>query len=185
MWPWGHAAVGYLCYVGIATITGDRRYGLPVLAVLLGTQFPDLIDKPLAWTVPLLPSGRSLAHSLVTTGPILFGGLLIAYRARLRRSHFLALLGFALGHVTHVLGDGLYAFVDGMYADLSYLAWPVLTLPEYETKQSFVAHFQQFEPTGTVLFEFALVALAVTVWLVLRVRSSHRSVWLRRVRDIV
>ncbi|ACV11267.1 putative membrane-bound metal-dependent hydrolase [Halorhabdus utahensis DSM 12940] len=184
MWPWGHAAVGYLCYVGIATITGDRRYGLPVLAVLLGTQFPDLIDKPLAWTVPLLPSGRSLAHSLVTTGPVLLGALLIAYRARPRRSYLVATLGFALGHVTHVLGDGLHAFLDGMYSDLSYLAWPVLAPPAYETEQSFIAHFQQFEPTGTVLFEFALVGLAIAVWVILRVRSGGRSLWFRRLRKM-
>ncbi|WEL16716.1 MULTISPECIES: metal-dependent hydrolase [unclassified Halorhabdus] len=180
MWPWGHAAVGYLCYVGIATITGDRRYGLPVVAVLIGTQFPDLIDKPLAWTVPLLPAGRSLAHSLLTTGPVLVGVLVIALRLAVSRSQLVAVIGFALGHVTHVLGDGLYPFVDGVYGDLSYLAWPALPLPEYETGRSFLAHFQQFELTGPVRFEFALVALAAIVWAILRVRSDSRSAWLQR-----
>jgi len=182
MWPWGHAAVGFLSFVAIASITGDRRYGLPIVAVLIGSQFPDLIDKPLAWTVPLLPAGRSLAHSLVTTGPVLVVGLLLADRLLVRRTHRVAVVGFALGHVTHVLGDGLYAFIDGAYGDLSYLVWPVMSLPEYGTEASFVAHFQQFEPSGTVLFEFALVGLAICVWVFLQARRTDRGFPFRVIR---
>ena len=71
MLPWGHAALGYLFYTAYARL----RYrhppvGLSVYALGLGTQFPDLIDKPLAWHFAVLPSGRSLAHSLFTLGVV-------------------------------------------------------------------------------------------------------------------
>ena len=65
MWPWGHLAVGYLVYSGLSRWRFGRLPGsVATLAVALGTQLPDLVDKPLAWTVNVLASGRSLAHSL-------------------------------------------------------------------------------------------------------------------------
>jgi hypothetical protein len=58
MWPWGHLAVGYLCYVAYLKLyDNDRQTLYPVLAVGFGSQFPDFIDKPLAWSVLVLPSG--------------------------------------------------------------------------------------------------------------------------------
>lgn len=58
MWPWGHAAIGYLLFSMDTRLRYGRRPGGPATILLFfGTQFPDLVDKPLAWTLPLLPSG--------------------------------------------------------------------------------------------------------------------------------
>jgi len=70
MWPWGHAAVGYLAY-SLGYRASDRRLtGAAVIALGVGTQFPDLIDKPLGWTFGVLPGGRTLAHSLLTVAVV-------------------------------------------------------------------------------------------------------------------
>ena len=56
MWPWGHLAVAYLCYVLSIKLRGDGEQTLLTLvAVAVGSQFPDLIDKPFAWSVAILP----------------------------------------------------------------------------------------------------------------------------------
>ena len=39
--------------------------------VFVGSQFPDLIDKPLALELGLIPSGRVFTHSLPTAMPVL------------------------------------------------------------------------------------------------------------------
>jgi hypothetical protein len=70
MLPLGHLSVAYLCYVGYAAVQSRRlptRWTL--LPVALGSQFPDVIDKPLSYWA-LIPSGRSLAHSVFTCGRI-------------------------------------------------------------------------------------------------------------------
>ena len=49
--PWGHLAIGYLCLsLAIRARWRVPPQGPAVIAVAIGTQLPDLIDKPLAWT---------------------------------------------------------------------------------------------------------------------------------------
>ena len=101
MWPWGHAAAGYLLY----TLWARRRFhrppaGAATLALAVGTQFPDLVDKPLAWTFGISPSGRAGAHSLLIAIPLLLM-LWVGLPDRHRRSLWGA---FAAG--TIVASDG-------------------------------------------------------------------------------
>lgn len=57
MWPWEHAAVGYLlCSAALAarrTVLND----IPVIALGVATLLPDLIDKPLALWLGVFPEG--------------------------------------------------------------------------------------------------------------------------------
>ena len=64
--PVSHGALAYLLYVGYAFISGQRLpLGWTLVPLAIGSQLPDLIDKPLAyWGV--LVYGRSLAHSVFT-----------------------------------------------------------------------------------------------------------------------
>ena len=161
MWPWGHAAVGYLVYhIYCRYQRGERPQGLPVIVLALGTQYPDLVDKPLAWTVDILPNGRSLGHSLLAVGVAL---TIIWYVA----SHFerksLA-AAFGTGVLTHLFGDALYPLVQGEFYFLGFLGWPLVPPVEYAGTQSILGHFQSIEPTSTVVFEFVLVLSAVVVW---------------------
>ncbi|ACV46237.1 MULTISPECIES: metal-dependent hydrolase [Halomicrobium] len=180
MWPWGHLAVGYLCYSLLARAT-DRRVSLvAVVAVAAGTQFPDLIDKPLAWTVAVLPNGRSLAHSLITAAVVGVALVAVARAVDARdesrplgadggttaiRPTALHLAGaFVLGYGTHLLSDGLHAIVDGDFAMLAYLAWPLVPAIEYGGPKSFVGHVASLELTPFLALEFLLVGVSLLVW---------------------
>ena len=75
MWPWEHLAVGYIAFSVMQRVGG--RQGVPALAVValaLGTQLPDLIDKLLGWGIGILPGGRSLGHSLLFALPVVVLG---------------------------------------------------------------------------------------------------------------
>lgn len=103
--------------------------GRTVLLVLVATQLPDLIDKPLAWVFGVLPSGRMLAHSIVVSGPLLGVGCLLAIWAGGGRRMLL----FTLAYLSHLLGD----FYPILWAGRDYyyfpnLFWPVMPAnPDY------------------------------------------------------
>lgn len=133
MLPTGHAALAYVCYAGVAVLT-DRR--LPardaLVPLLVASQLPDLIDKPLAY-FGVLQSGRSLAHSLFAFAVLAVAvALLCRELARTvesdRRVRFLAAtpVAVAVGYVTHLVGDSYRALLAGNYADASFLLYPVV-----------------------------------------------------------
>lgn len=181
MWPWGHAALGYLCYTFGIRAQGEAPNGLPVIALAIGTQFPDLVDKPLGWTLGVLPGGRSLAHSLLTLAVV---AAVVGYAARRYRRSDVG-VAFLVGYLTHVLSDGLYSAIEGAYGNLTYLLWPVLPMPEPEIAQTFWAHFAQASLDSYMALELGLVALSVIGWWVdgrpgLSVLRSTGERWLSR-----
>lgn len=168
MWPWGHLAIGYLCYVASIELRGrGEQTVLTLSAVGIGTQFPDLVDKPLAWTFAVLPSGRSLGHSLITATIVI---TLVAVVARKRRQLEPA-LAFSVGYVSHVTADlgpeVAWGLMLGDWSQLewtSYLLWPVLPVPPYPDDKSFLTHFAAFEFEPYVVFQTLLFGVAVGVW---------------------
>ncbi|EMA53666.1 MULTISPECIES: metal-dependent hydrolase [Halococcus] len=161
MWPWGHLAVGYLLYSGLSRWQFDRVPGsVATLAVAFGTQFPDLVDKPLAWTFGVLASGRSLTHSLLTA--VVICGLVVWYARR--HDHSTVGIAFAVGYLSHPFADGVLSFVSGDYQYLAYLGWPLLDLPPYDTSAGFVARVLGVEFTPFFALQIALVAVAFVVW---------------------
>ena len=160
MWPWGHAVFGYLLYRAALAARDAKPTGPAVLALGVGTQFPDLVDKPLAWSVGLLPSGRSLAHSLLTATLIVL--LVAAVARRYDRDDVAA--AFGVGYLSHLLGDALAPLVEWNPVFLRFLVWPLLPPPPYDADSSFIEHFANIEVTPFFLFEFGLVALAVALW---------------------
>lgn len=169
MWPWGHLAVSYLCYVGSIEVRSQDEQTLPtLLALAIGSQFPDMIDKPLAWGLGVLPSGRALAHSLLTTALIVW---VVAWFGRRRRREDLT-FAFLLGYVTHTLADIepklLGGLLRGDFDQLqwgSYLLWPLLSPPPYENDSSFVEVFSSMELDVYVVVQFVLFGAAILVWL--------------------
>ena len=162
MWPWGHFVVGYVCYslsVHVRRKRGPDGWG--ALAAAFGTQFPDLIDKPLAWSLHLLPSGRSLAHSLLTATIVLAAVYL--YSRRRERSELS--VAFAVGYLSHLVGDAIGPFLVGDYVYLSFLGWPLLPPPPYGDEGGFLSHFAAIEFTPWFLAQFGFgLAVVTLVW---------------------
>jgi len=161
MWPWGHLAVGYLLYAGFTRWRFDRSpQGGATLAVLFGTQFPDLVDKPLAWTFHLLPSGRSLAHSLLTATLV----CVLVWLFVRWHGHSILGTGFAIGYVSHLFADALSPVLAGEYRYVSYLGWPVLDQPSYDTSMGFAAQFAGISLTPLFVLQLVLGAFAIALW---------------------
>jgi len=162
MWPWGHLAFGYLVY-SLVTRTSLRAKPEPwhVAALALGTQFPDLVDKPLAWWVGVLPGGRTLAHSLLIALPLVVVLLVIARR----RGQVAYAVAFGIGYATHLVGDSLEILYYGTYDELAFLLWPATSTVVYESEPSVLWHLANIEPSGVFLAELALGAVVFGLWI--------------------
>lgn len=163
MLPWGHAAVGYLCYTLIVRFRQRSvPVGTAVLALGLGTQIPDLIDKPLAWTFGFLPSGRSLGHSLLFVLALGAGIWLLARRYD-RRPEAGA---FIFGHLTHIGADLTPAVLVKDWAPLGALLWPLTPAYQYpgELDRSIIKFFLQLQLAELPLIGTSLTAIALGVW---------------------
>jgi membrane-bound metal-dependent hydrolase YbcI (DUF457 family) len=109
MWPPEHVAIAYLLYhacVGVRSDVGVR--GVPVLILLFGSLFPDLVDKPLAWYLGALPTGRTLTHSLLVLVPL----SIVVYLLARRHGRDEYGVAFAVGALSHSLIDALPALWD-------------------------------------------------------------------------
>ena len=160
MLPWAHAALGYLLYSAYTRrYRGQPPVGVTVYAVGVGTAVPDLIDKPLTWTIPVLPYGRSLSHSLFAFVVIL-GGLALLVR---HPEHRPLTTAFGIGYGSHIFGDALGPAIQGDISALGFLFWPVTDVPDGDTG-SFFGFLLALEPTPMVLFGVLLTAVAAVVW---------------------
>ncbi|WP_254864730.1 metal-dependent hydrolase [Halovivax gelatinilyticus] len=160
MWPLGHLAVAYLLY---ALARRVRSLGpplvLPVVALAIGSQFPDLVDKPLAWYLGALPTGRTLAHSLLVLVPV----SIVVYAATRRLGRSELGVAFAIGALSHALVDALPALWGA--GEARFLLWPVLSVEPYETGVPSIAElFRQSLGDPYFLSEFVLAAIALYVW---------------------
>lgn len=160
MWPPGHLAVAYLAYAGYFRF---RSYGRPagsaVLVLVVASLLPDLIDKPLAWWVGILPSGRSLGHSILVIGPL----TLLVYRWFSRRGRTLHGIAFAIGAWSHLILDALPV----LWGDTSvrFLLYPLLDVQRYDDGAPEILELLADSLRDPYfLVEIPLFAIAVLVW---------------------
>jgi len=166
MLPWTHAAFGYAVLLVVAggLVALDRRGPLSraeLLAVVAGTQLPDLVDKPLAWQFAVLPSGRSLAHSLLVAVPLCLAVVAVAWY----RSHPEVGLAFAVGYATHLFGDVYVALYYWRVEEFTFLLWPVLAPYPYDEFVSYGALVAGIEVTTPLLAALGLAVLGGLVFL--------------------
>lgn len=173
MWPPEHLAVGYVCYSAYSHL----RYRRPpsaaaTVAVVLATQLPDVIDKTLAWTFDVLPSGHSLGHSLLFAVPLWFA---VALAARLAGRPDVG-SAFGIAYLSHLPGDVVYPLLIGRDTTLSFLFWPLTPAPTGEPDGGFVELFVHYatryvelvlagEVTGYVVAQLMLVGGVLVLWL--------------------
>jgi len=163
MWPGGHLAFGYVLYsLGTRARTRAPPTDLNALALAVGTQFPDLVDKPLAWWVGILPGGRTLAHSLVVMLPLLAVLALLARRV----GHTPQVTAFGIGYGSHLVGDALGPLLVGSYSELAFFLWPLTPTVIYDSEPSFVWHFASISLTPMFIAELGLGIGVVGLWLV-------------------
>lgn len=136
MLPWGHLAVGYVVYsLAVRAWFRCPPTGAPTVALALGTQLPDLIDKPLTWWFNVF-DGRAFGHSVLAMLPVCLGVYLLARQRGLGRAGG----AFGVGVATHLVSDAWRALVTGTVREgAPYLLWPVLPAPIYP-KGSLAAH---------------------------------------------
>lgn len=131
MWPWEHAAFGYLLYSGGLHLWRRSGPGGPAaLVLLLSTLLPDVVDKPLSWHFGLFPSGFSVAHSVFVAVPVI-AAVVIGARRRGRGELGSA---FAVGYASHLVGDvvGHGHLRSGSVVELSRVLWPLVTHRPYD-----------------------------------------------------
>lgn len=171
MWPWEHLAIGYLVYSFLVRyVAGHTPQALAVVALVIGTQFPDLVDKPLGWGTSILPSGLSFAHSLLVAVPLTM--LLLAASSAFDRTELG--VAFAIGYLLHLPADAVYPLLIGGNLSLGFLFWPLIpatgggTVSIVLVVREFAVKFLMFlaTPRGQLylLLELGLVGGAVLRW---------------------
>lgn len=179
MWPWEHLAFGYILYSGYMRLSHGRPPGHhPAIAFAVATQFPDLIDKLLAWTMDLLPTARSLGHSIFVAALVIMVVILLG------RRHGVPAIGpaVAIGYLSHLLGDVIYEVLRHLLAGetvpvetVSFLLWPLVRQPVRETPGLLIRTGHLFDefvtfldtPAGYVYIalEVGLLLVAVLYWI--------------------
>jgi len=174
MWPWEHLAFGYVLYSLYTHLRhGESPRGLPVLALAFATQFPDLVDKPLAWTLHVLPGGRTLAHTLFVALPLSAGAILVARRERLPAVG----TAFAVGYLSHLLGDVVYPLALGLPVGVGFLFWPVVPAPTGGVEHGVVELLRRY--ATQYLADMAPGRLFVYVGLELGLLLGAFGLWIR------
>lgn len=168
VFPWEHAAVGYVAFSLLhRAVRGEPPDGAAAVAVLAAALLPDLVDKPLAWEFAVLPSGRSLAHSLLVAVP----ATLLVWLGFGRRVGG----AFGLSYGLHLVTDVYYPIVYGQAPVYSFLLYPLVDAPA-SGGTSFVGHtlelignLLEFATTAQgrvyLLFELMLMGAAGLLWL--------------------
>lgn len=121
MFPLGHFVVAFLPVLAYV-LSRDRQ--LPSMQLTgiaaFGSQFPDLIDKPLYHESVVTPSGRVGTHSLPVAIPIALAVLWYAYRTDRPRAGVV----FVFAYATHIFGDVYRALLAPDRRIPSDLLWP-------------------------------------------------------------
>ncbi|PSP90537.1 metal-dependent hydrolase [Halobacteriales archaeon QS_4_69_34] len=133
MWPWEHLAVGYLLYSASARARGRVPSENAALAAALGTQFPDLVDKPLSWTLDVLPAGV-LSHSVFVALPLVGVVLLVARRVGRPEPA----IAFGIGYLAHLPGDVVPSLVFESRPRYWFLLWPAVPRPGVDVSDPIV-----------------------------------------------
>ncbi|EMA70002.1 metal-dependent hydrolase [Halorubrum kocurii] len=120
MRPIEHLIVALSLAAGYILVTEHRLLSLKLAAVaVVGSQFPDIVDKPLALELGLLPTGRVGMHSLPIAIPLWV--LVVLYSWKTDRVQ--AGVVFVIAYASHLTADNYIGLAAGRIP--SDLLWPL------------------------------------------------------------
>ncbi|ELZ98100.1 putative membrane-bound metal-dependent hydrolase [Haloferax mucosum ATCC BAA-1512] len=185
MLPWEHLLFGYVVLSGVSrSLRGRPPNDAEAVVVAVATQAPDLVDKPLSWTLGVVTTGYGPAHSVFVGVPAV---VLLAGAARVRNKA--VSVAVLVGYASHLVGDVLRAreFVFGV----GRLLWPLVSWPPYEHDLSFVERVGRYvgiflvrmtspENVALVLGYASIFALGGILWML---DGTPGVRWVRRLAD--
>lgn len=157
------AAIPVVTYVLIRDRAAPTRKLLYV--VFVGSLFPDLIDKPLAYQWFLIPTGRAFAHSPLVAVPVSLGILLIGRRTDHVREGFV----FVFAYVTHIVADFWFLWDYPASNHLQYLLWPLVPAPPTPRLPAWAGPNSIYVTLWTA---FSITVLIFTGYLLIRERRA-------------
>jgi hypothetical protein len=166
MWPWEHAAMGYLLYsLGRRALGREPPSDGAAVALVFGSVLPDLVDKPLSWGLGWFPTGYALAHSVFVAVPLGLAAMLYARKQ--------LVVAVVVGYWTHLLGDVLNPIRTGDPVDAGRVLWPVVEREPYAVDRGlgrgllyvreFLVGIPGMSPFDRFLF-VAVPTLTAVVW---------------------
>ncbi|MDL5362180.1 metal-dependent hydrolase [Halalkalicoccus sp. NIPERK01] len=161
MWPWEHAALAYVLYSALTRRRGRSPGDVATLWVLVASQLPDLIDKPLAWTFGVVHSGRMLAHAPVVAVPL----CVLVYWYFSRRSTPEYGVAFGVGYLSHVAGDAVGSALVGEYAYARFLLWPLVSVPVDDQESVLGEVVDGLSPSPWLLVSGLVGVAVVGLWI--------------------
>lgn len=162
MWPIGHASTAYLLYALSAHSRRDESPGHAATVIAgFAALLPDLVDKPLAWYLGVLPGGRTLAHSLFLLVPL----SALVYVVARRRGVEEYGVAFAVGVISHTVLDALPILWEPT-TPWEGLVWPLLSPGGVSGEGAPTVVGLLRDSLGDPYFvaEFVLLAVALYAW---------------------
>lgn len=172
MWPWEHLAFAYILYSLYANvIRRSSPTAEETLAVAFGSQLPDLVDKPLAWTFGVTETGYSIGHSIFVA-PLV---CLAAYALASSRGQRSLAGAFSIAYLSHLVADVIDPLLRGRALEPRVVLWPV-TSPPADSHGGLLDHFVVYFVrhvslltaqglTPYVAFQLCLGLSVLTLWL--------------------
>ncbi len=160
MWPLGHASGAFLLFDLWFRRTDREPDEVAVLLVAVGSVLPDLVDKPASWYLAILPTGRSLSHSLLFLIPLCALVGIVTWR----RARPLWGIAFAIGSLGHVFLDALPAVWEDP-TSIEWLLFPLLPVQPYpEGPPTILGLLMDSLQDPFFYLEFVLFAFAFRAW---------------------
>ena len=172
MWPWEHAVLGYVAYSLVCrAIFRDTPRVAGAVVVVFASVLPDLIDKPLAWSVGVFETGYALAHSLFFAVPLAVGVAVVSrWLGRTRLG-----VAFVVGYLLHPPADVFHHYAEGGGLHPEIMLWPIATYEARTPDDGFVVEsanrvlqygrdLAAGEITTYAWLQFGLFGCAVVLW---------------------
>lgn len=174
MWPWEHVLFAYLLYSPYRRLRSRAPpTGPAVIALVVGSLLPDVVDKPLAWQFGIAPSGYGPAHSIFVAVPITVVVYLLA--RRVGRGRLGAAFGF--GYLLHLVGDVIPISVRLGEVHYDHLLWPLVRSEHVHGHATFgdafwyhldqyLAELVTMDPSTMIIVQIGLAIGGLAMWLI-------------------